>query len=71
MTLTFHTCKGVFKQPHKPEVNWNVSTFKEAKEISLRHKDKAMYVNWKHPNACIIKNGMITYKRSKGQEICQ
>jgi len=63
MTLTFHTCKGNIKNPHKPEMNWKVSTFKEAKDISLKHKDKTMYVNWQRPNACIIQNGIITYKR--------
>lgn len=53
MTLSYHSCSNI-KNPHKPEINWNVSTFEEAKKISLRHKNKKMYVNWKYPNACII-----------------
>ena len=66
MTLTFHNCKGNIKQPHEPEINWNVSSFREAKDISLRYKNKKMYINWKHSNACIIENGKVIYKRSKG-----
>lgn len=65
MTLTFHTCKGNLKQPHKPEINWKVTSLKEAKGISLRHKDKNIYVNWQRPNAYIIKNGIISYRRKQ------
>ncbi len=64
MTLSYHTCKRI-KKPHKSEINCKVQSLKEVKQISLRHPNVKMYVNWKCLNACIIENGEITYKRSK------
>ena len=64
MTLAYHSCKYI-KQPHEPEITCKVQSLKEVKQISLRHKNVKMYVNWKCPNAYIIENGKIIYNRCK------
>ncbi len=65
MTLSYHSCKQI-KKPHKPEINCKVKSLKEGKEISKRHPNIKMYVNWKLSNAYIIENGKIIYSRVKG-----
>lgn len=64
MTLSYHICKQI-KKPHKPEINYKVKSLKEVKEISRRHPNVKMYVNWNLSNGYIIENGKIIYNRIK------